>query len=90
MLKRKFPAGFIVPAQPVERDKPASPSTAVVVGPDGLSRFDELRPAQASYSVARFDDTGKRFCWGTISSTWSVPHGPDSERGSMSRGWRER
>ena len=22
MLKRKFPPGFIVPAQPVERDKP--------------------------------------------------------------------
>jgi len=103
MLKRKFPPGFIVPAQPVERDKPPAgadwvheikhdgyrlivrrdgeavqlftrkgndwserfPSIsaaaaklpgrsftidgeAVVIGPDGLSRFDDLRRRESA------------------------------------------
>jgi ATP-dependent DNA ligase len=103
MLKRKLPAGFIVPAQPVERDKPPAGAgwvheikhdgyrllihrvgetvrlwsrnavdytarmptiaagaarlkaesftidgEAVVIGADGLSRFDELRRAEGA------------------------------------------
>jgi ATP-dependent DNA ligase len=106
MLKRKLPAGFIVPAQPVERDKPPAradwvhelkhdgyrlivhrrgaivrlrgrngvdytdrlpaivsaaegigiPSftidgEAVVVGPDGLSHFEELRRKESAWSA---------------------------------------
>jgi hypothetical protein len=59
MVKRHLPAGFIVPTQPIEREKPpAGPGgtklrlkdhsftidgKAVVLGPDGLSRFDEFR-----------------------------------------------
>jgi bifunctional non-homologous end joining protein LigD len=109
MLKRKLPAGFVVPAQPVERDRPptgrewvheikhdgyrvivhcagATPrlysrnghdlsarfpaiaaaagalksdsftidGEAVVLGPDGLSRFDELRRRDGAKSAVLF------------------------------------
>jgi bifunctional non-homologous end joining protein LigD len=109
MLKRKLPVGFIVPAQPVERDKPPAGAgwvheikhdgyrlivrrhgamvrlwtrnavdftdrfsaiaaaashlkaesftidgEAVVFGPDGLSRFDELRRRESAKSAVLF------------------------------------
>src|SRR6266851_2483453 len=109
MLKRKLPAGFVVPAQPVERDKPPPGADwvheikhdgyrlivrrdgvtvrlftrnaydwtvrlpaiaaaagrikaksftidgeAVVLGPDGLSRFDELRRRPAAHTAVLY------------------------------------